>query len=132
MGRYDFSPLRVHQTATRLLNSERISRVPSWYNVVASIPPSEMLVRTQPLQHRVPPSRRLKAKKPSKLFRPQKITYEEDAMRKEFFRDHPWELARPRIVLENDGKDAERDDWSKLSQPGRPLGGERYNLLFRL
>jgi small subunit ribosomal protein S23 len=36
-------------------------------------------------------------------------------------------LARPRIVLENDGKDAQKCDWSRIQQPGRPLTGERYN-----
>ena len=64
-------------------------------------------------------------KKPSKLFQPLKIKYEEDQLRKEFFRDHPWELARPRIVLEKSGKDFENYDWSRLQQPGRRLDGER-------
>lgn len=45
-------------------------------------------------------------------------------MRKTFFTDHPWELARPRMVLENDGKDAEKDDWSKIIQPHKKLSGE--------
>ena len=33
-------------------------------------------------------------------------------MRWEYFNDHPWELARPRVVLEDDGRDRERWDWS--------------------
>jgi len=46
-------------------------------------------------------------------------------LRKRFFSDHPWELARPRVVLEKDGRDAEHVDWSKgLQQPGRPTTGE--------
>jgi small subunit ribosomal protein S23 len=59
------------------------------------------------------------------MFKPQPIEYEEDVLRKEFYNDHPWELARPRIVLEDDGKDGQRVDWSRLQQRGRPLNGER-------
>jgi small subunit ribosomal protein S23 len=60
------------------------------------------------------------------MFRPQPIEYEEDHLRKVFYKDHPWELARPRIVLENDGRDGQKCDWSKIQQVGRPLNGERY------
>lgn len=124
MGRHDFRPLRVHQTATQLLNTERISRTPPWYNVVGSITPAQTLVRTQPLphQHR---KRRPRTKKSSKLFQPQTIYYEEDALRKEFFKDHPWELARPRLVIEDDGKDYQKTDWSCIEQPQKALSGER-------
>ena len=65
-------------------------------------------------------------KKPSKLFQPRTIVYPEDRLRREFFGDHPWELARPRVVLENDGKDARPLAWDKIRQPGRPVDGERY------
>jgi len=81
------------------------------------------MTRTQPVQHRGP-SPKSRIRKPSKMFKPQLIEYEEDRLRREFYRDHPWELARPRIVLENDGKDAQRCDWSRIQQPGRPLSGE--------
>ena len=125
MGRYDFRPLRVHQAASQLLATERITRTPPWHSVVGNIPPAQTLVRTQPLQHRER-GQRSKTRKPSRLFQPQNIVYEEDALRKEFYKDHPWELARPRVVLENDGDDAASDDWSQISQTKRPLNGERY------
>ena len=126
MGRHDFRPLRVHQTASTLLAAERITTTPPWYNIIGRIPPSEALVRTQPLQHQeAPRTRRLKTKKPSKLFQPTQVVYEEDELRKQFFADHPWELARPRIVLENDGKDAQSCDWSQMAQRYKPLSGER-------
>jgi small subunit ribosomal protein S23 len=47
-------------------------------------------------------------------------------MRKEFFSDHPWELARPRVVLEDSGNDHSRYDWSALEQDGKRVDGERY------
>lgn len=126
MGRYDFRPLRVHHAATQLLASAKISSKPPWYDAVSSIAPSETIVRTQPLQHQDRSRlRQAKIKKPSKLFRPQRISYEEDTLRMEFFGDHPWELARPRVVLEDDGRDAEKCDWSKLEQATRPPSGER-------
>ena len=59
------------------------------------------------------------------MFQPQRIGYEEDALRQEFFADHPWELARPRMMLEDDGKDYQRWDWSLPEQDGRPTSGER-------
>ena len=124
MGRYDFRPLRVHQTATQLLNAERISAAPAWYNVIGSITPAQTLVRTPPLSHqqrRLPP----RTKKASKLFKPQRISYEEDNLRREFFKDHPWELARPRIVIENDGRDSQKVDWSRIQQGEKALSGER-------
>jgi len=68
----------------------------------------------------------MRIRKPSKMFKPQQIVYEEDSIRQDFYKDHPWELARPRILLETDGKDGQKCDWSKLRQPGRPLNGERY------
>ena len=126
MGRHDLRPLRVHQTANQLLASERISSLPNWHSVIGSIPPAQTLVRTQPLQHNMKSRRRTNVRKASKLFQPTKIHFEEDALRRNFFGDHPWELARPRVVLENDGKDYEKNDWSKISQPGRGLSGERH------
>lgn len=123
MGRYDFRPLRVHQAATQLLGTEKLANAPPWYNVVATVPPTQTLVRTQPLRHRLN-TRGTRTRKPSKLFQPEKIFYEEDKLRREFFGDHPWELARPRVVLENDGTDARRRDWSQIRQEGRPLNGE--------
>ncbi|KAF1983010.1 hypothetical protein K402DRAFT_396952 [Aulographum hederae CBS 113979] len=58
------------------------------------------------------------------MFKPIAIHFPEDALRNEFYNDHPWELARPRIVLENDGRDAEKWDWSRIDQPGKALDGE--------
>ncbi|KAI9710201.1 MAG: hypothetical protein M1812_007473 [Candelaria pacifica] len=123
MGRYNFSPLRVHQNASQLLETGRIASRPPWYDVVGDVPPAQTLVRPEPFQHR-PPLQHRKRKRPSRMFQPQRITYEEDHLRQEFFGDHPWELARPRLVLENDGRDGERNDWKEIKQSQRQLDGE--------
>ena len=121
MGRYDFRPLRVRQTALALVESKRIPHLPQWYDIVGDIPPGETLAR--PIQ-RAP--RQRGTKKPSRMFQPLPIVYPEDKLRTEFFGDHPWELARPRLVVEDSGNDSKEYDWSKIVQPGKQLDGERY------
>jgi small subunit ribosomal protein S23 len=121
MGRYDFRPLRVRQTAKALYDSKRNRSLPQWYNIVGDIPPGETLAR--PVL-RAPKVRH--ARKASKLFKPLPITYAEDKLRSDFFGDHPWELARPRLVVEDSGNDAKGYDWSKITQRGKQLDGERY------
>jgi small subunit ribosomal protein S23 len=106
MGRYDFAPQRVHRYATQLLQHKRIAAPPPWYDVIGRNPPSERLTRPA-LQRSQRPG-----KKASRLFKPIRLQYEEDRLRWEYFNDHPWELARPRVILENDGKDNTRWDWS--------------------
>lgn len=133
MGRYNLNPARVHQRAAQFLELRRtdahsnlaIAKKQPWFTTVGQIPPSEILTRPQPIQHQERAPLKKGAKKPSKMFMPMRITYEEDAMRNSFFQDHPWELARPRMILEQDGKDGQKCDWSKLQQPGRELNGER-------
>lgn len=108
MGRYNLTPHLVQRQATSLLRTHNNQHTfpPPWYTPVSANPPPQILTR--------PPLRRPQraGKKSSKLFTPVQITYEEDKLRWEYFNDHPWELARPRIVLENDGRDREKWDWS--------------------
>ncbi|KAG8624303.1 hypothetical protein KVT40_007370 [Elsinoe batatas] len=118
MGRYDFGPQRVHKAVTRLLETGRQTIPPPWYSAVEIFPPSERLVRPA-LQ-----SKGRKKGKASKMFQPVKISYPEDKLREDFFGDHPWELARPRTILEDDGKDYQRQNWSRLEAPGRAINGE--------
>lgn len=116
---------RVHEVATQLLRSKTITQEPPWYNVLGRFPPGEFMTRNLPIQHKVQSKRSPNTRKPSKMFRPQEIVYEEDNLRRQFYSDHPWELARPRIVLETDGKDWQKYDWSHIEQVEKPLDGER-------
>ena len=154
MGRINLAPLRVRRRALANLETRRTITRPVWLDVTGDIPPAQIFVRAQPQQHpltrirtkSIPPPpgaaplterdglpsriqvdavKPKKAKrKASRLFQPVQIRYEEDELRKRFFSDHPWELARPRVVLETDGRDAEKVDWSKGLQQGRPVNGE--------
>jgi hypothetical protein len=124
MGRYDFRPHRVHQATTQLLAAERLARRPPWYETVGAVRPPQILVRTQPV--RLGPRGKTLKCKASKIFQPVRLIYPEDRLRKAFFADHPWELARPRMVLEDDAKDGQRRDWASIIQESKPLDGERY------
>jgi small subunit ribosomal protein S23 len=121
----NLKPSRVYQTASAILASNSTHyQAPAWFKVIGAIPPGEILTRSQPPQHREICLGK-KIRKPSKSFKPQQIVYEEDELRSQFYKDHPWELARPRILLENDGRDGQGCNWSRISQPGRALTGER-------
>ncbi|KAL4809024.1 37S ribosomal protein S25, mitochondrial [Aspergillus unguis] len=138
MGKYNLAALRVRQSTVQAHFAGKKGSLPCWTSVVRDIPPTEVLVRKQPEQHQLVRQRmdwgnkpvfevvekRTKSKKPSRMYLPVEIKYEEDQLRKEFFRDHPWELARPRILVESTGKDSEKYDWSRLRQPGKQLDGE--------
>ena len=123
MGRYDFRALRVRATANALVKTRKIPALPCWYEIVGDIPPGETLARPVQRAQTV----RGKARKPSKMFQPMPITYPEDKLRQTFFGEHPWELAKPRVVVEDSGNDSKRYDWSKIRQPGKQLDGERLD-----
>lgn len=142
MGKYNFSALRVRQSAINQKATGKIKKLPEWVDVLGDIPPSQVLVRNLPQEHflfrqrletgkkssqPVPVIRRTstKSKKASRMFQPMPIKFEEDGLRAKFFKDHPWELARPRILVETSGKDSERYDWSRIEQPGKRVDGER-------
>lgn len=129
MGGRQIRPAGVYRAVSEELKHQLMPGynvpTPPWFAVMNSVPPSETLVRNVTPRHRAPSPKSNKASKPKRLFRPQTIAYPEDALRTSFYKDHPWELARPRVVLELDGKDHQHCDWSKgLRQPGVPLTGE--------
>ncbi|CAJ0552720.1 Ff.00g007980.m01.CDS01 [Fusarium sp. VM40] len=126
MGGRQIRPARVLHTVAEELNHKilgsKTTPTPPWFKVMQEVPPSESLVRNMSPRHRAPNA---KATKPKNIFRPQRIIYLEDALRTTFYKDHPWELARPRVILESDGKDYQHCDWSRgLKQPNIPLSGE--------
>ncbi len=152
MGRFNFTPLRVRRRAIANLDTERTKIRPLWLDVTADIPPAQIFTRQQPIQHPLtkiraksisPPSNagphlqprtttevttikpaRTK-KKASQVFQPVPIRYEEDELRKQFYNDHPWELARPRVVLETTGDNSTLRDYSRnVRSPNANLSGE--------
>lgn len=145
MGKLNLTALRVRQTAINQVANGKIKKLPEWIDVVRDVPPTQVLVRNQTPQHQLVRQRvktdpktstprvvlstqekPVKPKKASRVFQPVEMKFEEDQLRKEFFRDHPWELARPRILVENKGADFKEHNWERLQQPGKQLDGERY------
>jgi small subunit ribosomal protein S23 len=66
--------------------------------------------------------------------RPQPIEYTEDRIRRQFFRDHPFEAFRPRSLIELDVIREEHPiqgkDWFRLSQHGRVPSSEESVYFF--
>jgi len=127
MGR-QIRPAKVYQMVTAELQSRVMPKYqvqePPWYPVLYNIPPAETITRPAAVQLRTPNK---KQRRPKNVYRPQRIEFPEDRLRQAFYKDHPWELARPRIILELDGKDSRLLDWSKgVRQPGMALSGEWY------
>lgn len=125
MGR-QIRPAKVYQMATAELQSRVSGRyqatAPPWYSVIYDVPPAETITRPAAVQLWRPKARQ---KKPKNVYRPQRIWHPEDDLRQNFYQDHPWELARPRMILESDGKDSHNLDWSKgVRQRGMALTGE--------
>lgn len=123
MGNYDFRPRTVLAAAKQLMATKRISK-PAWFTAVTENAPPEILTRTTPVQHAgyaaQRPNRKLR-----KQFLPQQITYPEDKMRRTFFKDHPWELARPRILVEGNKLDG-GEVWDEVRPVGMGLEPEKY------
>lgn len=119
---------------------------PVWFRVVAQNPPTQNFAhkahnlekyQARALREQAPslepsPASGLYATRtfnkrsstPRHLFIPHSIDYFEDKIRALFYEQHPWELARPKLVVETDGKDASRVDWSRLDQTAKKLDGE--------
>ena len=122
----NLNALRVHELTSQLLEGGYLKQEPAWYRPVISSPPSHTLARGA-VPHHSPTSTRTRShtnRNPVNIRYPQRIFYREDALRKKFYRDHPWELARPRSIVEDTGDDHRFYDWSKLVQEGKPTDGE--------
>lgn len=145
MGKINLTALRVRRRALADIQAGRAQSFPVWLNAIADIPPAQILTRQQPIPHpetqvrmktvegkrnpvqvvTVTQRRKPKSAKASRLFSPVEIKYEEDKLRQQFFQDHPWELARPRVVVETTGNQHKQSDFSKsVSQPHLQLSGE--------
>lgn len=145
MGKINLTALNVRKSALARVKAKQYPNRPSWVDALSDLPPAQILTRPQPLRQPLTHTRtrtllngtteqysvaieQKKSKAAAKnrhLFTPHKFQYEEDSLRTRFFSDHPWELARPRVVLETDGDQYKNVDWSKgLMQPGIQLSGE--------
>ncbi|KAL0071742.1 mitochondrial ribosomal small subunit component [Marasmius tenuissimus] len=122
---------QVHQQVSRLMRGGLIQEEPVWFKAVLQHPPL-------PLPPKAPPSRTAYDTKPvnkdasssvsSKKMRPYEprplpIYYMEDDIRRQFFRDHPFEAFRPITLSEKAGVQDKNPIqgklWTRLRQRGR-------------
>lgn len=138
---------QVLSRTSEYLESGLVSKQPSWYKVLANHPPLYSHVKRvrpeqlkQVKQDEVEALKRIMNKqkdstffktrlKPKQLgssfLTPQKLHFIEDDLRELFFKQHPWELADAKSLIENERNlDIGKLDWSTMRQYNKKLDGE--------
>ncbi|EJD51783.1 hypothetical protein AURDEDRAFT_111393 [Auricularia subglabra TFB-10046 SS5] len=119
--------VQVHKTAGRLLQAKHIAQTPAWYEVVLQHPPIPLPPRAPaPRTHFDAPPETGKLEHAKRMgtpkVKPLPVYYLEDEIRRQFFRDHPFEAFRPRILSEKGAIDDEHPirgtEWTRLRQRG--------------
>lgn len=134
--------VNVLEKTSEYLRAGLLKKQPAWYHVVGANPPVKNFIRQPRLEN---PSNEQSIPKPAKgeksfkngklyetrvketrkdIYNIPKLKFVEDQLRSLFYEQHPWELSRPRILLENGGDDAKNQDWSSIIQYNKPLDGE--------
>jgi len=116
---------QVHQQVSRLMRAGYIKEEPAWFQAVLNHPPL-------PLPPRAPATRSSYDQLPEKTStgkmrpsprKPLPIYYIEDDIRRQFFRDHPFEAFRPTTLVEKgsikDEHPIRGKEWTRLRQRGR-------------
>lgn len=124
---------QVHKQASRLTRAGFLKTPPVWYEAVLEHPPIPLPPREPPSRTSYDSSTKTKTKTKKKTLgplRPLPITYVEDDIRRQFFRDHPFEAFRPRTLTEAGAVENEHPvdglKWTRLNQRGRNPSPEEY------
>lgn len=128
---------QVHKQYARLARAGYFlqqPKEPAWYQAVLDHPPIPLPARASPSRtaYDSPPPQQDQfklASKASKVKTPP-IVYIEDEVRRQFFRDHPFEAFRERSLVESGRIEDEHpirgEAWVRLSQRGRNPSAEEY------
>lgn len=133
----------VLERTSHYLKAGVIRNKPSWYNAVAAFPPATDLTKKPvnlQFNQRQDPFSQMFMKKDGRfktranraerqqqnnsVSRIPKLAFLEDQLRDVFYHQHPWEFARPKVLVENDGAEQLKCDWSHMLQFHKPLDGE--------
>ncbi|KAK7059156.1 mitochondrial ribosomal small subunit component [Paramarasmius palmivorus] len=117
---------QVHYQVSRLLKGGVMREEPLWYRAVLANPPLPLPAKAPPArtaydQHKKDSKAKLRPYEP----KPLPIYYLEDDIRRQFFRDHPFEAFRPvtlverSVIGENTEGLASGKEWTRLRQRGR-------------
>ena len=121
-------PSQVHKQAGRLLRSKYLKDEPAWYQAVLEYPPIPLPSRAPPSRstYDLPPEKRSQKVAKNRRYgtpQPLPVHYLEDDVRRQFFRDHPFEAFRPVTLVEAGGVADEHPiigkEWTRLRQRGR-------------
>lgn len=125
---------QILERVSKLMESGVITEKPVWFDVVAKNPPRKNFVFYP--KHKTSPSGLNETKENGKIYNtrntkilkndtaPKKLHFVEDELRELFYSQHPWELSRPKILLENTGEDTLHQNWESIVQLNKPLDGE--------
>lgn len=122
---------RIASQVHRQVSRTRLQRItPAWYDAVLEYPPIPLPAKYPPPRSRydmpTKPTGKMRGVKP----RPLDIRYLEDGIRRQFFRDHPFEAFRPTTLVEKgkieDPHPIQGTEWSRLRQRGRNPTPEEY------
>lgn len=121
---------QVHQQVSRLMRANYLKKEPAWYQAVLQYPPLPLPPKAppsrteydhKPLEPLIVPGQAVKLKKLGP--KPLPVQYIEDDVRRQFFRDHPFEAFRPRTLVEGAGIEPSHSvwgkSWTRLRQRGR-------------
>ena len=130
---------QVHKQASRLTRAGLLKTPPAWYQAVLENPPLPLPPREPPSRtsyDSAAPNQHAFAVKKTPGPRPLTVSYIEDDIRRQFFRDHPFESFRPRSITETGAIEDEHPinglQWTRLSQRGRKPSTEEYVALSHL
>ncbi|KAG6817715.1 hypothetical protein H0H87_004506 [Tephrocybe sp. NHM501043] len=129
---------QVHQQVSRLMRGDFIKQQPVWYQAVLDYPPLPLPPRAPPprTQYDQTPNTSQPARPKAYDAKPLSIEYLEDKIRRQFFRDHPFETFRPKTLVEGAGIEnanpIQGEAWTRLRQRGRNPTPEEYAFLFCL
>lgn len=134
---------QVLERTSHYIKAGIIRDKPAWYDAVAAVPPAfnleklpknlgpnqiedprEQLWKQEGNYTKTRASSLDRAQKNNLASRVPKLQFLEDQLRDVFYHQHPWEFSRPKTLIENDGDELGKCDWSRMLQLSKPLDGE--------
>lgn len=142
---------QILQRTSEYIQNGVVKEQPAWYRVLAHHPPKHGVnkeIRLDVLKQikdsevneinsindklssgyfltRIKPQKNKNSSSISQIMRPQELKFIEDELRSLFYKQHPWELADPKNLVENEHTiEAGKYNWENIRQFTKKLDGE--------